>query len=597
MKHIIYTIITAALLFTYGCEDIQVGNDFLEKAPGVDVNINTIFSDPQLAENFLWSAYETIPKGMDQGDKGTVELDKIDNDILESMTDISQTKLSWGGVYKNYYSGNYNADSENSSIRVKYSLPKGWALKGIRKCYIFIENIDRVPNMDPIYVRQLKAEAKTIIALHYCDLLRNFGGFPLLDRAYDTENELGDMRRMTAQETCDHVIELLDEAIPDLPWVITDLANWEGRMTKAAAMGLKARTLLFNASPIFNAAEPYLAGQAATEKLVWHGGYNKDLWKEAADAAKALIDKCEQEGGYSLNRNTSNYRKAYLFGYFNRGSSELLISARDQYYKSTWGGNNFYATQLQWGATGVTNEFVEKFGMANGKAITDPTSGYDPNFPFFDAAGNPVRDPRLYENVLVNGDNFKGRKAELYIGGRERTSLTDSKANWGFGLRKFAYDEWGYSSKGSVTQFPYLRLPEIYLSYAEAINEYNDGPTTEAYRCIEEVRSRVGLDPLPTNLSKEQFREAVINERTCELAWELVHWYDIIRWKRDFDFTKPLHGLNTTKTGSTLTYEIVPNPETIYWKKNWSPKWYMSAFPSDEIRKGYGLIQNPGWEQ
>jgi hypothetical protein len=138
-------------------------------------------------------------------------------------------------------------------------------------------------------------------------------------------------------------------------------------------------------------------------------------------------------------------------------------------------------------------------------------------------------------------------------------------------------------------------LPEIYLTYAEAINEANNGPTTDAYLYVNLVRSRVGLGNLPTGLSKEQFRKAVLNERACEFGFEEVRWYDLIRWKMADDFTKTLYGMDITKaTNGQLTYTVTTLPVR-FWKTTWSPKWYLSAFPSNEINKAYGLVQNPGW--
>jgi hypothetical protein len=142
-----------------------------------------------------------------------------------------------------------------------------------------------------------------------------------------------------------------------------------------------------------------------------------------------------------------------------------------------------------------------------------------------------------------------------------------------------------------------LRLAEIYLSYAEAANEVNNGPTAEAYRCVNIVRNRVGLGDLPTGLSKEEFREIILNERACEFGYEEVRWYDIIRWKREDIFKKDIKGLNIYRDPNTGQKTYVEfNKPTRYWQNNFSPKWYLSAFATNELDKGYGLIQNPGWE-
>jgi hypothetical protein len=229
------------------------------------------------------------------------------------------------------------------------------------------------------------------------------------------------------------------------------------------------------------------------------------------------------------------------------------------------------------------------FPMANGLPITDPASGYNPDDPYIN------RDPRLYETARVNGDTYQGRPAELWIGGRDRTNATNTVAATGYPMRKFILDANAATSYGSVIQWPYLRLAEIYLSYAEASNEFNNGPDAEAYRCVNIIRNRVGLPDLPASMTKEQFREQCLVERACEFAFEEVRWYDIIRWKREDIFRKRLHGCDITKSGTTLTYKIWELPAR-FWNTSFSPKWYLSAIPSGEVLKGYGLVQNPGWE-
>ena len=109
------------------------------------------------------------------------------------------------------------------------------------------------------------------------------------------------------------------------------------------------------------------------------------------------------------------------------------------------------------------------------------------------------------------------------------------------------------------------------------------------------VRNRVGLANLPTGLTQVQFREAVVNERACEFVLEDVRWFDMARWKRDYDFSKKLHGINIFKNADgSFTYQLFELPSRA-WQKDWSSKWYLSALPPNEIQKGYGLIQNPGW--
>jgi hypothetical protein len=395
----------------------------------------------------------------------------------------------------------------------------------------------------------------------------------------------------------DSIVSLINGAAEDLPWAIEDASNWDGRFTRAAALGLKARVLLFGASPLFNDDTPYLDGQAAQEKLVWYGAKNQSLWTDAANAAIALIDEIDSKGEYALVK-TGKPRQDFQDAYYKRGNGEVLISTRVRYKSPHWWDGNYYFYQSagNYGTSCPTQEYVDMFGMANGKAIDEPGSGYDPKDPF------ASRDPRLYETVLVDGDDYQERKVELWIGGKERKNKNNKGVWTGYGLRKFLLERNTSTSVGSVIHWPYLRLAEVYLAAAESLNEAHSGPTAKAYEYVNKVRNRVGLSNLKAGLNQIQFREAVLQERAKEFGWEEVRWFDIVRWKRKTDFTKKLHGTNITKidTKKSATLDNLKRSlwdlPTRQWQTKWSPKWYLSAFPPAEVNKGYGLIQNPGWE-
>jgi hypothetical protein len=575
-------------LLLHSCEELQFGNDFLEKEPSVDVTADTIFTSLELSERYLWGGYSTLPYGLNTN--WSAKGNKLGMDILESMTDLCQSYLAWGGINELYYTGQYSASVENSNTKTKYHFLQEQSWEGVRIGWNFIENAVRIPDGSQSYIDQLKAEAKMIIALHYTDMFRHYGGLPWVDHAY-TPTEETNMPRMTARATVDSIVALIDAAIPDLPWEVDDPSNWDGRFTAAGAMGLKARLLLFAASPLFNDDAPYLDGAASDQNMTWYGGYDATLWNAAMQASEELLDMVESQGGYGLV-NTGNPRQDFQNAYYRRGNGEILISTRVRYQSPAWWNQEYYFYQSagNYGTACPTKEYIDMFGMADGTPIDAPGSGWDAENPWAN------RDVRLYETALVNGDVYQGRTAELWIGGRERQNANFKGTASGFGLRKFLLERNNASAIGSVVHWPYLRLSEIYLSYAEAANEVNGGPTAEAYAAVNRVRSRAGLNDLPAGLSREEFREAVLQERALEFGYEEVRWFDLIRWKQEDLFTQTLHGVNTTDNGNgTFTYEVFELPPR-YWQENWSPKWYLSAFPPDEINKNYGLVQNPGWE-
>lgn len=584
-KKILFSI-AVALLILNSCDEVKFGNDFLEKEPSIDVTKDTIFGSLELATRYLTTGYATLPYGLNLD--FNAKTNKMGMDIQECLSDLNYSFLAWGGANSIYYNGQYSAAVENTRTDTKYHYTKEDSWVGIRIGWNFIENADKIPAPDEktkTLVKQLKAEAKMIIALHYTDMYRNFGGLPWVDHAY-SPTESTELPRLTSLETLNNIVTLIDEAAKDLPVVITDLFKDDGRFTKASALGLKARILLFGASPLFNNGTAYLDGEASTKKLTWHGANDPNLWKRAADAAK----DCLALSGYSLVSGSGNYRKDFQDAYYKRGNKEILISTRTRFKSGGYWAANYYFYQSAggYGTACPTKEYVDMFPMSDGTPF-DPETGYKSPNPWAN------RDPRLYETVLVNGDAFQGRDAQLWVGGLERPSLAYNGSKSGFGLKKFLLDRDNATSTGSIVQWPYLRLAEIYLTYAEAINEFNSGPTEEAYEAVDKVRERVGLAGLPRGMDQIKFREAVLTERALEFGFEEVRWFDLIRWKKFDLFKQTLHGVNTTKKADgSFSYETVALPDR-FWKNNWSAKWYLSAFPPNEVNKGYGLIQNPGW--
>lgn len=591
------------VVMTVSCEDFAVGEKFLQKPPSSDVTVDTIFSTAEYARKVLWYSYSLMPYGYPTGYNFSTAMWY---GILEGLTDLNDSNLSWDGVNMLYYNGSYNAGSEDatannggSATKFRFTSRNSW--KCIRHAWILIENVDRVPDMSDDEKSRLKAEAKIIIATQYAEMLRHYGALPIVDRAIDPE-DTNLPKRATLQETVDFIVRLLDEAkdCPQLPWAIREdeSDNWSGRLTRAAVMGLKLRVLLFVASPLFNSDAPYYDGEASQKLMTWFGNYDKKRWEAAVAAGEEFMKTMQKEGFYNLVQ-TGEYRMAFRDGYYTRGTTESLISSRRHYRTNNIGA---IMQSARWGAWCATKEYFDMFPMADG-------SDFDWNNP--EHAKNPFinRDPRLTETILLDGDKFGSGVADI------RKQKADDKKNYpkgadvgkknvldgksmatGLPARKFVLDRQG-EYKNRVIHWPYLRLAEVYLSYAEALNEV--GRTNDAYDYVNKVRARVGLGALKSGLTKEQFREAVLRERACEFGYEEVRFFDLIRWKREADFTKRLHGINIYRHKTTGEYKFeFPALQQRAWQKagGFSAKWYLSAFPPKEVNKGYGLVQNPGWE-
>lgn len=653
-KVIIYFSVIAASCILGSCSDLAFGDAFLEKVPGVDVTIDTIFSSKLYADRALNSAYATLRTGLTvHANDGNFEHQQAGNklgwDNLDALTDIMNSHCNWGGVYPTYYNGSYSSETENtaSSTKMGFYPNQDVTWRGIRKAYLYIENVDRVPDMTEAEKNVRKGEAQMIIACQYHELLRHFGGVPLLYSSVDASNSLEvDFSRKTFEKTVEFIINLCDDAAKKLPWRVA--AVDDGRFTKAAALGLKVRVLLLAASPLFNANQPYLeacspvagnVGKISAEdvdKMVWYGNYERKRWERVVTACEEFFAENARNGNvYQLvqpeTRDAEGYRKAFSGCYADRYNSEILIATfrnlrtfGDSYHRMYFGPSSDTNGNAGrgYGGGAVTLDYVDMFTSAIGEKTSyeewiekNGSIGTIDNNPFTD------RDPRLYETVMIVGDHFQSRPAEMWIGGLERGSETDGgRAPSGFCIRKFLWDYNQSTFHDRPANYAYLRMAEIHLAYAEALNE--TGQKDKAYKELDKVRNRVGLPDMSDALlhrlqsgkslpvynecaleGDAELREEILDERARELAFEEVRWFDIARWKRADVFKKTLHGVNVTiKSGSVaegnlqLNFEE-PKVESVsrFWQKNFSPKWYMSAFPSDEINKGYGLLQNPGW--
>lgn len=637
-----------ALFAASSCSDLKFGNAFLEKAPGADMTLEQIFSSKLYAERELIGAYASLRTCLTvHSNNGNYEFqnggNKIGWDNLDTMTDLMQSHCTWGGVIKTYYAGTYNAEAENEGYgKFGFHPDQEGAWTGIRRAWIFINNVDRVPDMTDEEKKVRKGEARMIIALQMHEMLRHFGGVPILDDYATPENEMtADYSRRTVRQCVDFIVNMCDQAAKELPWTVADADN--GRMTAAGALALKARVLQLAARPLFNASTPYLQAQEPTAAnkasvkedpalMTWLGSYTQENWQAVADACEDFFKKNTENGdAYRMvmpqTNDAEGYRQAFSTCYADRESPEIIIHTGRAIptYSNTY--HRFYFGLTDQGQAGrgygggcVTLNFVDMFTAADGTPsdYRKWLSGHGHDGTVYN---NPFtgKDPRLYETVLIAGDRYRTRCAETWIDGLEHGSSANPKCATGFIIRKFL---WDYNDEflNKATNSAYIRLPELYLMYAEALNEL--GRSEEALSWLNKTRTRVGLPEMTLpNAAKlhsgqvlpdypecslqgdKYLREEILDERAREFCFEEVRWFDIAFWKREDLMRKLLYGIQITrKSGSfeegnlVLTYS---DPSKMdqgrIWQDKFSPKWFLSAFPSDEINKGYGLVQNPGW--
>lgn len=412
--------------------------------------------------------------------------------------------------------------------------------RGIGRCNTFLVKVNEV-DMDEATRTRMKGEAKFLRALYYFMLENYYGDVPLVLDPPDRETQ-ADLPRTPRAEIVSQMLTDLDSAANVLPLKYS--GSNIGRATKGAALSLKARVLLFEASPLYN------TGGSATE------------WQAAADAAKAVIDIAPQ-AGYAL---FDNYRNLFLPA--NENNSEVIFDVQFIYPDL---GNSFDLIDKQYNTNAPLLGLAEAYDMNNGLAITDPASGYDPANPYAN------RDSRLYGTIVFPGDTFMN------------VVVTPSRfAITGFGLKKYSIYDKGVPPAGqsdlksgqSETNYIVLRYADILLMYAEAQNEAT-GPDQSVYDAINAVRERAGLPDLVPGYTQAELRDIIRHERRVEFAGEGMYYNDIRRWKI----------AETVMNAPIYTYD----QSQIEVRKFDPSRDYFWPIPQTELDLNPALSQNPGY--
>lgn len=669
--------VVASMAVTACTDEIKFGDAFIEKAPGGTVTIDTVFNSATYTQQFLTALYSRqyygLPFNSNAGNSNSPYTGKFDG-----LTDCYHLHWAGAALASRYYP---NTMTANNEPLMSYSNDNVWEV--VRQGWLLINNIDNVPGLTDTQKANMVAQTKCIIASRYFDLFMHFGGLPLVDHAYSGTEGTYELPRASVDSTVVFMTNLLDEAIPNLLWAYNGNttetnATQTGRWTQAGAMALKAKILLFAASPIFNADAPYYDGttEAETNHLVWYGNYDASRWQKALTACKDFFTALNANGYYALNQATSKtpdgYRQAYRMGYILDSSTEVLHYTRVADYYGTqgtycwwnWGLNTYGINRNSYLPT---EEYVEMFPWSDGSPFdweTDSTKGRITGtngrlfYQYKSVRGGVVktasRDPRLYENAIVNGQQYQldwtngtstGNVYEIWVGGNNASynvangdlanggKVTENLATGfatGYGAIKYLLGE-EYHRKYDM-HWVVLGLDEMYLMYAEALAQTGD--LEGALEQVDVVRARVGLKGLngcnpDLNLksNKENLIEEILRERACELGMSNNRFFDMVRYKRTDWMTKQLHGLVTYRMQKNssgvwvrtmkawigddkdagvvepsrfeyVRFPLQTNVRSLWSKSSTDPevkKYLMSPFPQTEINKGYGLIQNPGW--
>ena len=372
----------AVCLVSTSCVDeIKFGNSFLDKAPGGNATIDTVFNSAEYTRQFLNTCYSRQYYGLPYNTDSNGNIPDSSSPYLgkkDALTDCWSLYFSDATVYQQYYLGSLNANYGTRGNIFPYTREMVWEV--VRWCWLLMENIDRVPGMDDTEKTQLVAEAKCLIAARYFDMFRHYGGLPLLYASFTGTESGYEIPRATVEDTVNYMIKMLDDAINSggLVWAYpdADLASKAGHWTKAGAMALKCKIWQFAASPLFNDVNGYAGGnsEAEQQRLVWYGGYHAELWDNCLKACEAFFKELESQGGYSLNKASEEtpeqYRQAYRMGYIRQNSKEVLHSVRtnmsDAFNSSSYMWHSWAVPSLCRTEYPPTQEYVEMFPWADG---------------------------------------------------------------------------------------------------------------------------------------------------------------------------------------------------------------------------------------
>ena len=543
-----------------GCED------YLDMAPDENLTIGDVFSNRLYTRDFLTHIYSWTPTEANMADDGGAWRNPytVGCDEMESA--------NVGAYGQQINNGGWNP----TDIKRTQVWPESYM--ALRKVNMFLANVDKCPTNETEKLHW-KGEAYFLRAWFHFLVFRAYGPIPLLDHALDPGEDMMSIRRSPADECakfiaadCDRAYELLK----DVPrWGSTDT----GRATSLSALGLKSRVLHARRGgrKLF---DKYPDDPAKNYQQLFVDNWNDEiLWAKNLGTYSHWLDCGDPVsfGCYSILNPTQEMVDAYemanglapITGYTNDGMTPI-INPESGYREDGFAAE---ASDKGWSQEGVSNMYVG-------------------------------REPRFYASINFAGAIWKTSRAsnwtqphtlEFWFHGIDGKGHAGSDyCKTGYLMKKLLYPTrvpWQYTP---LMQWVYIRLGEMYLNYAEAINEY-EGPA-KAYAYVNDIRKRAGLPELPRGLSKEQMRERIRHERRIEVAFEVHRFFDVRRWLQGDTQGKPIHSMNIYAGGhmqDPAFYQRIKVEDRVFE----APKHYLFPIDQVEIDKNQRrlLVQNPGW--
>ncbi len=529
---------------------VSCSKDPLDKAPLSSFTEELVWKDENLIETFVNNTYRILPSGFYYSMTNS----------LSTLTDENNARANSAAIAIN--AGNITPDALAGLDY--WNDPQRGYYKVITKTNIFFSKINESPINAAVKSRMI-GEMKFLRAYSYFRLISFFGGVPLITKPFGLNDDFL-VPRNTYVECMTFALKELDEAANLLP--LTYPAAQRGRITKGAALAMKARALLYAASPLNNSTN------------------DKAKWQQAADAAKAVIDLNQ----YSLY---PDYKSLFLAS--TMYNSEIIWNR--PYNLSIDPENTFVElSQYPNGYGGFAQvhplqNIIDDFETINGKLPkNDPA--YNPQSPYTN------RDPRFYSVILYDGAPFKHRSVETFLPGgqdsNEGSSQPWNSTQTGYYLRKFL-DE-SITNPGGVnigsTPWTFVRYAEILLNYAEAMYNVGNEPVSREY--LNKIRSRPSVNMPPATESGPALLTRIQQERRIELSFEEHRWFDVRRWKiAPQVLNVPARRMAISKNIATgvKSYSVIDFQQRAFFDRN-----YLVPIPAYEIQKNPKLVQNPGYK-
>jgi hypothetical protein len=621
--------------------------DYLDVVPDNIATIDYAFRNRTACEKYLFTCYSYMPR------MGTISEDPAiaagdETWMLSSVGGWASRRLAQGeqsitSPIINFWNGE-NGASSNLWI-------------GIRDCNIFLENVDKVFDLPAYEKKRWIAEVKFLKAYYHFHLFKMYGPIPIVDVNTPISGSPDEVKpyREPVDDVVNYIVDLLDEAAADLPLERDVVEGTEaGRANNLIAKSTRAKVLVYAASKLFNGNTDYANIIDGRGVRLFPQEYDLEKWRIAAEACREAIEICHAqnkrlydliEPALTLQNDTFQLQTMYRQAICDRWNSELI-----------WGGTNYNCTELSQQAQGrimrlagdnlsvrtewgPTLKIVERYYSERGVPINEdvdwvnnkwyenrykvrpePSSGKEK---FLVKEGQRTvylhynRDPRFYASIgfdrgiyFGNGYNdFPENVKHLEFRVREQSGMSSSHERFsitGYCVKKM------HSYKNAMTTtlysveyypFPVIRLADLYLLYAEALNEYG-GPSEEVFHYLDLVRNRVKLEgvreswrkysvnPEKPN-SQDGLRDIIHQERTIELAFEGERFWDILRWKKISEFNEQPMGWNTVY-GETEEdfYRVTPVAQK---PVQFSVKDYLWPIKEYELSVNKKLVQNYGW--